>query len=263
MSKNSTGTKEWAEANFNIINGCSHGCKYCYAHGIMARFGQRQANDWTNERLRSNYSSIVIRKSKGRIMYPSVHDITPKFIEEHVSCIRRLLEVGNTLLIVSKPHTNCIERLCQEFGNEKDRITFRFSIGSNDNEVLRFWEPGAPPYEERLESLRFAYEHGFQTSVSVEPMLEGNIDELIADLDPFVTDTIWLGKINRLKSNLTLNGFVDLESKRRAEALIDCQNDESIRAIYTRHKNNPKIRFKESIKRVIGIPLQTEAGLDI
>jgi DNA repair photolyase len=196
-------------------------------------------------------------------MYPTAHDITPQHLEEHVIFIRRQLEAGNSLLIVSKPHVDCVRRLCQEFADNKDRITFRFTIGSIDNDVLRFWEPGAPKFEERLECLRLAYAKGFQTSVSVEPMLEGNVDALIDAVSPFVTDTIWLGKINRLKSHLTLNGFTAPEIVARAEVLMQSQNDEAIKELYDRYKDNPKMRFKESIKKVVGLELQSEAGMDV
>lgn len=258
-----TGTREWSTMSINIINGCSHGCLYCYAHAMKQRFHQLNGQPWMVEQLKGDIDTLRIRKVEGRIMYPSAHDIIPEFIDAHVNVVRRLLDARNTLLIVSKPHVSCITRICDEFNADKDRITFRFSIGSIDNAVLSFWEPGAPRFDERLECLKIAYIRGFQTSVSIEPMLEGNIDALIAAIAPFVTDTIWLGKINRLKSNLTFNGFKDAEMMKRAEALIAFQSDASIKAIYERHKNNPKMRFKESIKKVVGIQLSAQAGLDI
>ena len=33
------GTKEWADVNFNFINGCTHDCKYCYSKE-MAKIGR-------------------------------------------------------------------------------------------------------------------------------------------------------------------------------------------------------------------------------
>ena len=196
-------------------------------------------------------------------MYPTTHDITPQYLDKHAIIISRLLETGNTLLIVSKPHLECIERLCREFEEYKNQIVFRFTIGSTNNEVLKFWEPGAPSFEERLLSLIHAHQNGFETSVSIEPMLEGNLDELIASVEPYVTDTIWLGKINRLKSTLAINGFKQPEILARADALIKSQNDEAIKQIYNRYKDNPKIRFKESIKKVVGLELQELPGMDL
>jgi len=31
--KITSGTKEWADHNVNLIDGCSHDCRYCYAKG--------------------------------------------------------------------------------------------------------------------------------------------------------------------------------------------------------------------------------------
>ena len=92
---------------------------------------------------------------------------------------------------------------------------------------------------------------GFQTSVSVEPMLDtANIDSLVADLMPYVTESIWIGKMNHISS---ISKYVD-EPTRKALAQLDAgQSDAIIKAIYARHKNNPMIRWKESIRAVVGI----------
>ena len=230
---------------------------------MKKRFHQLDGYKWNQERLKVHQDKANIPKNKGRIMFPSAHDITPPFIEENITFMHQILNAGNKLLIVSKPHEFCIQRLCGEFKTKKDRIIFRFTIGSIENQVLKFWEPGAPLFEERLLCLKLAHEQGYQTSVSIEPMLEGNIDLLIKELEPYVTGTIWLGKINRLKSNLTLNGYATPEIMKRAEELQTNQNDLTIWALYDKHKDNSKIRFKDSIKRVVGIQFQSEPGLDM
>ena len=30
---------DWADASWNPVTGCKHGCEYCYARGIARRFG--------------------------------------------------------------------------------------------------------------------------------------------------------------------------------------------------------------------------------
>ena len=257
------GTREWSQSSFNILKGCSHNCFYCYGQCMYKRFKKDDGHEWREERLRIDPLTVKVPKRSGRIMYPTTHDITPKYLDKHIIIIRRLLEIGNTLLIVSKPHLECIVRLCEEFASYKDRITFRFTIGSIENEVLRFWEPGAPSFDERLKCLQIAHAEGFSTSISIEPMLEGDVDALIAAISPFVTDTIWLGKINRLKSILAINGFKQPEILVRADALIKSQNDDAIKQLYNRYKDNPKIRFKESIKKIVGMELQSKAGMDL
>ena len=68
-----------------------------------------------------------------------------------------------------------------------------------DDKILKFWEPKAPNYQERKDCLVYAFQEGFRTSVSMEPMLDtANIDSLIKDLEPFVTENIWVGMMNHL-----------------------------------------------------------------
>ncbi len=257
-----TGTQEWAASNVNIQDGCEHDCRYCYAKTMAIRFKRATATSWSKPRLRQHDLDRGFTKRAGRIMFPTAHDITARNIDECLAILNRMLAAGNDLLIVSKPRLACITRLCDELAPYKSQIVFRFSIGSTDDAILSFWEPGAPSFQERLASLRSAYLRDFQTSVSGEPMLDGNHDALIASVSPYVTDSIWLGKINRLRNILPLNCPHDAEAMRRGESLMASQSDTAIRALYRRHRRNPKIKWKDSIKAIVGISRPSVAGLD-
>ena len=74
--------------------------------------------------------------------------------------LRKLLAAGNEVLIVTKPHLECVERLCRELAAYKEKIVFRFTIGAMDDELLAFWEPGAPAFAERLAALKHAHAAG-------------------------------------------------------------------------------------------------------
>jgi DNA repair photolyase len=262
MKKKVSGAGEWADVRLNLISGCSNDCLYCYAHESAERFRRRKGRDWKNEEIVSERSVETIKRYTGRIMYPSTHDITPEHLEESLTYIERILVAGNRLLIVSKPHLECIRAICNRFHSYRDKITFRFTIGSANSAVLKFWEPGAPDFAERLASLKYAHSQGYATSVSCEPMLDLEIDKVIDQVLPYVTDSIWLGKANKLRSRLTLNGHKNDETLRRAAELLSWQSDANIWALYERYRDNPMIKWKESIKIVVGIDLATEAGLD-
>ena len=198
-----TGTKEWAEVNKNICFGCEHDCQYCYARANALRF-RRLINrkDWEKVRLNEKELSKKPRKEKGRIMFPTTHDILPKHIDVTIKYLRGLLEVGNEILIVSKPHLECIKKICDELKEFKSQIIFRFTIGSPNNDVLKFWDVNAPLYEERVESLKYAFEKGFTTSVSCEPYFDCDILLMIYELLPYINDCIWIGKMNRIKERV-------------------------------------------------------------
>jgi DNA repair photolyase len=164
---------------------------------------------------------------------------------------------------VTKPHLSVIQEFCHRFVDRKDQILFRFTIGSCNSDTLKFWEPGATSFEERLEALKFAYHAGFKTSISSEPALDTNTLELVDVVLPFITDAIWIGLPNRLKGILKLNGADDPETLHRAEELMNGQSHEWIWTIYETLKDNPKVKWKDSNKKIVGINRPTEKGLDI
>jgi DNA repair photolyase len=261
-AKPPTGTQEWAASNVNIQDGCEHDCRYCYAKTMAIRFKRATPASWKRPRLRQHDLGRGFTKRAGRIMFPTAHDITPCNLDACLVVLKRMLAAGNEVLIVSKPRVACVIRLCDELAACREQIVFRFSIGSTDDALLTFWEPGAPAFADRLASLKTAHLRDFQTSVSGEPMLDGNPAALIAAVRPYVSDSIWLGKINRLRNILPLNCPRDPEAIRRGEALIATQSNAAIHALYRRHRHDPLIKWKDSIKAVVGLARPTAAGLD-
>jgi DNA repair photolyase len=262
--KKASGTKEWAACNVNIQQGCEHGCLYCYAHGNAGRFKRASAKSWTTpSRNLAAITRAYKKKHEKPVMFPSTHDITEANLADCLVVLKKLLAAGNQVLIVSKPHLKCVKVLCRELETHKDQILFRFTIGSADDTVLSFWEPHAPPYNERINSLKWAFKQGYKTSVSCEPMLDGDIQRVIDDARPFVADAIWLGRVNRLQNCLTLNASDNRLAKEKARALMELQNDFWVMGLYVKHKDDPLIKYKDSIKKVVGLERPEEAGLDV
>jgi hypothetical protein len=174
-----------------------------------------------------------------------------------------MLNAGNEVLVVMKPHLDCVRTLSKALAAFKERVMFRFTIGSASDTVLGYWEPHAPLFKERLAALKHAYEAGYRTSVSCEPMLDSTPDTLIAVVRPYVTDSIWLGKANHLRQIVSINCPGDREAQRRADALVRAQDDATIRALYQRYKSDPLIRWKDSIKKVVGLRRPEQKGLDV
>lgn len=257
------GTYEWAEATFNIINGCSHNCKYCFSKEMAIRFKRKEPESWPLEELNIHQFNSSIPHRDGIVMFPSTHDITPDNLQYTLVFLSRILENNNRVLIVTKPHYECIKRICETCAEYRDKILFRFTIGSTDDEALSFWEPGAPSYAERKQSLIYAFSKGFQTSVSCEPMLDANVENVVLDLQGYVTDAIWIGKMNFVMRRLKMNGCLDAETEQRASKLLQEQDDRNIIDLYNRLKNNPIIKWKESIKKVVGLNVASSIGQDV
>lgn len=258
-----SGTKEWAVANVNCVDGCSHNCRYCYARYMQCdRLKRIKVEDWPNERIRQKDVDAPHKKLyDGRVMLPTTHDITPTNVSACLVVLRKLLVAGNRVLIVSKPHESVVWFLCKELLEWRSQILFRFTIGAMYDSILEYWEPGAPRYLERLNALMCAYDKAYATSVSIEPMLDAsNVLWLVKNLKPYVSDTIWIGKMNKPEQRVKAKTWEDRE---RLRLIIEGQTDEKIKAIYESLKGEPKVRWKESIKSVVGLPLATEAGTDL
>jgi DNA repair photolyase len=265
--KSATGTREWAATSANVMLGCKHDCRYCYARASAARFGRKDPLLWPEEVVEPNLARKGYGKREGTVMFPTTHDITLENLVYTAEVLRKLLVIGNNVLVVSKPCLAVVKELCQRFEEYKAQILFRFTIGSRQTATLSLWEPGAPDYTERLESLKYAFEAGFATSVSMEPMLDTEQADIVTafyEMEPYVTDAIWLGKMNKAVERLRRNGFGDDEALlEAARLLVESQSDLHIIRLYGRLKDEPKVKWKESIKAVVGLMIPMEVGLDI
>ncbi len=249
-----TGTKEWSDYSLNIFRGCAHACRYCYARHEALRFGRiAKPEEWTDMVSNENGLNQRPRKLKGRIMAPTTHDILPEHALMFTGYLKGWLEVGNEMLIVIKPHAAVILALCASLKKYRGQLTFRFTIGSPNNQVLKFWEPGAPSFEERIACLKWAHHEGYKTSVSCEPFLDAFVDDLVREVDPYITDTIWIGLMNQIKQRVDIRNWQAHELAYLA-ILRGIYDPVYIRPLYNRLKDNPKIRWKDSIKKMLGLP---------
>jgi len=193
MSKTS-GTKEWADKNINIQKGCRNGCRYCYAMKMAFRFGRvKDYSDWIRPEIDHIRVDRKFRKRIGRVMFPSTHDITSGNYGSCIIILKNLLKVGNEVLIVSKPDPLIIDILIQKLVAYKDQIQFRFTITSLDNKTSLWQEPNAPLPKRRIMALMWAFNKGWKTSVSIEPYLDADLVPLIEKVEPYCTESIWVG----------------------------------------------------------------------
>lgn len=244
MSHKTVGTKEWAYRNLNIQKGCFNNCSYCYAKRMAKRFERiNKKEEWKQfpeikiKKIHKGYRKI--EKSDPDLydyMFPTSHDIFPENLYYVLKVLKKVLGVGNSVLITTKPNLYCTKTLVKKLSKWKDQICFRFTITSIFDEHLKTYEQNAPRFIERYKSLKEAYNNGFKTSISIEPFLDFTPLKLIHTIEPYVINTIWIG---------IMSGKVPEELKEN----FDHQN---LKDIYSQCKNLPshlrdKIRFKDSI----------------
>ena len=253
MPKPATGTREWSDVSVNIQRGCRNGCRYCYARCRPFK-PPIPYDEWIKP---VRYPKVIAkgwRKRTGKVfMFPSCHDIRLENLDDCLMVLEKLLKVGNKVLIVSKPHLKCVRAMCHWLKRYRKQVMFRFTIGGRYAAELEYWEPGAPSFISRVVSLEWAYQRGWATSVSCEPLLyAADAEVLFHCLTPYVTDTIWFGKMNHIRQRCV--GVCE-EEIARIEA---GQTDEAVQRVYEALKDEPKVRWKDSYRKVLGLPPQEE-----
>jgi len=258
-----SGTREWAHKTANCTNGCIHGCKYCFArYDAVVRFKRLTQEQWANPSINEKALSKKWPKSEGTtIMFPSTHDIFPSNLDACLKFLENILKSGNNVLIVTKPHFECTKKICDSFENYKSQILFRFTICASDNSILQYWEPGAPSFEERFTSLKLAHDRGFETSISMEPCLDWpNVVDNFHLMAPYVTNSIWIGTLNYIDDRVEVKTDKDREMVKQMKSWM---TQETFQKVYEALKDHPLIKWKESMKKALNLPLVDEVGKDI
>ena len=273
------GTKEWSNETFNSREGCRNFCRNCYARNLAK---QKQFSFWDNyDKAVSNRKEKWIKtwrkKNDGFIfMYPSMHDTWEDTVDDAIAIMTNMLKANGNVLFVTKPQFEVIRALVEAFpkGQLKEipegtngRIEIRMSISTDDDDEIAFWEENAPRYEERLNSLKLASKMGFVVSVSMEPFLlpkrakEGDpIDNIIKhakSLLPYTSNELWFGMMNYIPKQRSDGKYylrkIELTAKEleKFKELEELYEFSKIFHLVSAFYKEPKIRWKESIKKVV------------
>lgn len=232
MTKKKTGVQEWAKHSFNFQKGCMNGCKYCYARRIMKRFEPDIDFDKPVIGLTKTAERLLHKKVGGVIMFPTMHDITEENKTYYRQYLYQLLKNDNKVLVVSKGNPQlkeAIDFLTCTCPDKLSNLEIRITIGSLNDEVLKYFEPNAPACMERINMLKFAYKAGIKTSISCEPMLD---DTVVGLISCDYADEIWFG---------LANGFYE-------EGMPKITDDFVKIIINTSKKHPEKIKLKDSLK---------------
>jgi hypothetical protein len=80
---------------------------------------------------------------------------------------------------------------------------------------------------------------------------------------PHVTDAVWIGKPNFLLRRLCTNSESSQEILKRAHELDRIYSDSEIRRLFENFRGHPQIKWKDSIKKVLGLRMPVQSGLDV
>ena len=259
------GEKKYREG---IYFGCWNNCRYCGVAKTQCEYLTRKDREQWHimefNKRKYNVKKDDIGDRKGISIFPTSHDIFPfnkarcfKFIEK---IINPLPNVYNELMVFSKPRMSVFKSFHKRFEpykeieSEKFKKIFllRFSITSMDDKKLKFWEVNASSFDEREDVLEFCFSKELETSVNIEPNLNSprELAELIDKVDPYVTETIWVGHMDRIHTEKYLRekGYPQKYIDQHNEIRKNC-SEKKLKEIVDLLKNNHKIRYKGTFLR--------------
>ena len=199
---------EYGDYTMNHVLGCSHGCKYpCYAFLQKKRFGQVKTYDeWTQPKIVANTLELLdkeIPRLKDKIKSVQLCFATDPFMYGFdeigalsLAAIRKLNDAGIKCTVLTKGI------LPVELAGLSKANEYGISLISLDENYRARMEPGAAPYANRIQTLKFLHEAGCRTWVSMEPYPTPNlIEQNLADILNAVnfTDKIIFGRTNYSK----------------------------------------------------------------
>jgi len=196
--------REYSPLAMNYINGCDHGCVYCYVPKMMKRF-------------RANYvhSNVYIKEERAllrevaascRKHADSPHQVFLSFLTDPYShfnnetkltrrVLEMLLENRIPVSILSKGGYNVLQDIdiIKAFGKNIQvggSLTF-----TSDEDTLK-WEKNSSLPQERFETLKTLHENGVRTWASMEPVIYPEQSLEIMDITSGYVDSYKIGKLN-------------------------------------------------------------------
>ena len=158
-----------------LYRGCSHGCKYCYASKMAARFGWGPFN--TPEPSKDVIANILkaAHKYRGREVFMCFSTDCYQPIDVKFRLTRQAIKILHDNEVAVRILTKGGKRSERDF----DLLAARPNLGCYgatltflDEGLSKTWEPGAALPESRLAALEKAHRSGIKTWASLEPVID-------------------------------------------------------------------------------------------
>ena len=187
----------------NPYTGCQVGCRYCYARLFMRRYsGHSEAwGDFVDAKINAPHvlERQLDRARKGTVWVSSVCDPYQPLEEKFVLTRRCLEHLARKQFPVNIQTKSRLVLRDVDLLREFDEVQVGFTVTTDDERVARLFEPGASPVRERLRALEKIRAAGIKTYAFVGPLLPGNPENLIRELEGRV-DKVLIDRMNYVSS---------------------------------------------------------------
>ena len=189
---------EYSELAANLYSGCSHGCVYCYVPNILR---QERKEFYFEPKPRKNILKLLQKDCQK--FYGEERSILLSFTSDPYQPIDKKYKITRYAIEIIKRyglHVNILtkggKRAERDFDllDEKDKVGATLTF-SEETDSLK-WEPEASTPKERMEMLKKAKEHGFQTWVSLEPVIDPYQTLKLIDMTHEYVDHYKVGLLN-------------------------------------------------------------------
>jgi DNA repair photolyase len=205
----------------NLYKGCTHGCTYCYAPSLT--HDERKWGRYVDVKV--NAPEILAKELRGlrmdQVFLSSASDpYQPVEAKYGITrrCLQVLLRNGFPVSILTRsPLVLRDLELIMKF----DWVKVGMSITTVP---VRQFEPGVPPLERRIATLKKLAEAGIQTWVSLAPVIPGimmvDLDRLFEDLSGAGVSSVSFGILRFTEYEESKKMFEEAAKMSTAEALV-------------------------------------------
>lgn len=179
-----------ADYVMNQYVGCEHACTYCYAKFMCKWKKHGKWGTWIEAKM--NAPDLAKNKLvKGQVIMSSISDPYQP-VEKNLKLTRKLLKTldkNTDLEILTK--SDLIIRDIDLFKKFK-KIKVGLTINTFDNKAKKIFEPIAPSYEKRINTLKILKNNGIKTYGFISPVIPEltDLELIISKSQKFVYDYI-------------------------------------------------------------------------
>jgi DNA repair photolyase len=232
----------------NPYTGCAHGCRYCYAD-FMKRFSNHQEPWGSFVDVKINIPQLLekkLQREKYRTMnFGLIPDLEPgaKPMEQSVNKLVSLSTVTDPYQPLEQKYQltrRCLEILLHyqmpvsiltksplvlrdiDLIKQFKTIDVGITITTDRDEIRKIFEPGAPPIQARIDTLKQLHRQGIKTWIFVGPILPMDPYQLAMQVKDFI-HYYYIDSMNYISKSRSIYYQHHLQSALRPEYFEQCR----------------------------------------